>query len=129
MKVKFMANGNSDLPKLRIGPIIVSVLVVIGFISVLGLILFHPVNVTGEIADVFKILVGALSAKFGDVVQYNIGSSAGSKNKDDIINDHLSSLRETNQILSSGPQQAILTPTTTTTPEPLPIVIEKTTNG
>lgn len=36
-------------------------------------------------SDLLKIVTGALSAKFGDVVNFWIGSSSGSKAKDDII--------------------------------------------
>jgi hypothetical protein len=64
---------------------IVSTLVVVGFIAVLLTLLVHPVSLVGDIADIFKVLVGALSTQFVTVVQYHLGSSAGSRAKDEII--------------------------------------------
>ena len=70
---------------MRIGAALVSVLVIVGFITVITLLLLRPISVTGEVGDVLKILLGTLAAKFGDVVAFHINSSAGSKTKDDII--------------------------------------------
>ena len=68
------------------GPIIISCLVIVGFVSVLVLLILKPITFDEKIADILKILVGTLAAKFGDVVQYHIGSSAGSRGKDDVLN-------------------------------------------
>lgn len=67
------------------GPIVISALVVIGFMGVLVILILKPTQVDAQIGDILKILIGSLGAKFGDVVQYHIGSSAGSRNKDDVI--------------------------------------------
>lgn len=67
------------------GPVIISCLVVIGFMGVLILLIIRPLQIDSQIGDILKILIGSLGAKFGDVVQYHIGSSAGSRNKDEII--------------------------------------------
>lgn len=72
------------LQNARIAPVVVSTLVVIGFITVLVLLIVRPIAISAEIGDLLKILTGTLAAKFGDVVQYHIGSSAGSKDKDDL---------------------------------------------
>lgn len=69
----------------RLGAAIISALVIVGFISVIGLLLFRPINVNNEVGDVLKMLLGTLAAKFGDVVAFHINSSSGSKSKDDII--------------------------------------------
>ncbi len=65
------------------GPIVVSVLVAIIF----GLVLFLLLTKAAPNADsdLMKILIGGLSAKFGDVVSFWLGSSAGSKAKDDAV--------------------------------------------
>lgn len=69
----------------KFGPTIVSSVVVIGFITILILLILRPIEIETQILDILKILVGTLAAKFGDVVQYHIGSSLGSKDKDAVI--------------------------------------------
>lgn len=69
----------------KVGPVIVSTLVISGFIIVLVLLIVKPIAIDATIADILKILVGSLSAKFGDVVQFHIGSSAGSRDKDSVL--------------------------------------------
>ncbi len=67
----------------RYGPIVVSVIVTITF----GLVLFLLMTkaVANADSDLMKILTGALSAKFGDTVNFWIGSSSGSKAKDEMV--------------------------------------------
>lgn len=72
---------------LKLGSSIISVLVVVGFVTVLALMLIHPVSVDNSAADIIKILVGTLGAKFGDVVQYHIGDTAASKEKTTMVRD------------------------------------------
>lgn len=74
----------SFLQNTRIAPIVVSALVIAGFVTVLVLLIVKPIVIDEKISSLLQILTGALSAKFGDVVQYNIGSSSGSKEKDDL---------------------------------------------
>jgi hypothetical protein len=83
-----MMNKETTMPfaNMRLAASVVSALVIFGFVAVLLVLLIHPVDLSNGVADIFKILTGTLAAKFGDVVQYNIGSSAGSKAKDDILN-------------------------------------------
>ncbi len=70
--------------EIRIAPIIISALVVLAFFCVLVLLIVRPIEIKAEIANILMILTGTLSAKFGDVVQYHIGSSSGSKEKDEL---------------------------------------------
>lgn len=56
-------------------------IVVLGFMGTLLFVLAHY-NV--DLKDVALVLVGNLSAKFGTVVDYQYGSSAGSARKDEI---------------------------------------------
>ena len=49
------------------------------------MLVWSPVMLDERVAQILNILTGTLAAKFGDVVQYHVGSSAGSKAKDDIL--------------------------------------------
>jgi hypothetical protein len=71
----------------KLGPIVVSCLVVIGFIAVVTMFLLRPITLDGNSTTILTILIGALSNEFGHVVQYHVGSSAGSKAKDDVLHD------------------------------------------
>lgn len=66
------------------GRVLVSVVVVAGFLGVLVLVLTIKMqgNATSE---VLLVLLGALSAAFGQVVSYWVGSSAGSTAKDQAL--------------------------------------------
>lgn len=70
------------------GPVIVSTIVVTGFFVILVLLMFRPDALAqGENAQlVFQILniaIGALTAGFATVVSFWLGSSQGSRNKDE----------------------------------------------
>lgn len=59
--------------------------IVAGFFGVIGLLIFHP-GETG-MRDALLILVGALGAAFGAVIQFYFGSSSGSAKKDQLLAD------------------------------------------
>jgi len=71
------------------GRVLVSVIVVAGFLCVVVLVLTTKLqgNTTSE---VLLVLLGALSAAFGQVVSYWVGSSAGSTAKDQALVQTLS---------------------------------------
>jgi hypothetical protein len=71
----------------KVGPTLISVLVVVGFVTVLVLMIVRPVALDATVADILKILIGTLAAKFGDVVQYHIGDTAASKEKTTMVRD------------------------------------------
>lgn len=71
----------------KIAPIVVGSLVTTAFALILCLLILRPINLDAQIADILKIMIGTLGAKFGDVVQYFIGSSSGSKSKEDILRE------------------------------------------
>ena len=71
----------------KLGSSVISCLVVLGFIAVLVMLIVHPVTLDTAAADILKILIGTLSAKFGDVVQYHIGDTAASKEKTAMVRD------------------------------------------
>ena len=71
------------------GAPIVSVIVVVGFITLLSLWLFKPPTSDAALLAVLNIMIGTLSTAFGAVVQYWLGSSAGSANKDQLLNNAL----------------------------------------
>lgn len=64
---------------------IVSVLVVIIFGSVLLTFIFHPVTIDDKMKDMLLIMLGALGSNFTAVVQYYMGSSAGSKHANETL--------------------------------------------
>lgn len=69
----------------KFGSGIISAIVIVGFFTVVVVLMLRPFAIDGNVAQILNILLGALSANFGSVVQYHIGSSSGSKAKDAII--------------------------------------------
>lgn len=66
----------------NIGRILVSAVVVVGFMAVTILFLLQKYSGTAP-GEVLTILVGVLGTNFTSVVSYWIGSSSGSSAKDD----------------------------------------------
>lgn len=64
-----------------VGRVAVSVIVIIGFFWALAEVI-DAKTVGGPQREILLIMLGALTTKFGDVVIYWIGSSAGSSDKD-----------------------------------------------
>ena len=58
---------------------VVSIIVVLGFVLVIPLLLWHPVDLPASITTLLQVLFGVLSSRFGTVVDYHLGSSAGSR--------------------------------------------------
>lgn len=63
------------------GRVLVSIIVVAGFIGILILVLTTKLQGTAT-SEVLLVMLGALAAAFGQVVSYWVGSSAGSAAKD-----------------------------------------------
>lgn len=63
----------------HITPRALAAAIVLGFFGVIGLMIFQELPATGR--DSLLVLVGALGAAFGGIVQYYFGSSTGSHNK------------------------------------------------
>lgn len=96
---KFLESNKIDLAKLDVAntqgardmqvatrsitPDILAGIVVVGFFSILILMMMGLLNVTDQQA--LLILLGSLSAGFGAVLNFFFGSSRGSQNKDMII--------------------------------------------
>lgn len=66
------------------GRVLVSIIVVVGFIGVLVLVLTTKLQGTAT-SEVLLVMLGALAAAFGQVVSYWVGSSASSSAKDATI--------------------------------------------
>lgn len=66
------------------GKVLVSIIVVAGFLLVVVLVLTTKLQGTAT-SEVLLVLLGALSAAFGQVVSYWVGSSAGSAMKDQAL--------------------------------------------
>lgn len=67
------------------GPVI-SVIVTIGFLGILSVLVLRPLNLDSIQVTVLNVLLGYLGAGFQQVVNYWLGSSAGSAQKDKVIN-------------------------------------------
>jgi hypothetical protein len=62
---------------------VLGALIVLGFFTLLGILMFSPVP-TGN-NDVLNLAIGALITGFATVIGYFYGSSAGSKEKNDLL--------------------------------------------
>jgi hypothetical protein len=67
------------------GAPVVSVIVVLGFFAVMSLLFVVKVDLPPQQANLLNVLFGALIPAFGTVVQYWLGSSAGSKRSGDAV--------------------------------------------
>ena len=63
---------------------IISGIVVLGYLFFLFMLLYHPIPEVNR--DILNQAAGALLGAFITVVSFWIGSSAGSKNKTDLLN-------------------------------------------
>ena len=63
---------------------ILGAIIVIGFFSIIGIV--FKLEMPQPNKDLGLIVIGALVAKFGDVVGYFYGSSKGSADKTELIN-------------------------------------------
>lgn len=64
---------------------VLSYLVVVAFFGVIYMILTQAINVPPELRDVVMVLIGTLASAFTQVLNFRFGTSAGSKDKTDII--------------------------------------------
>jgi hypothetical protein len=51
----------------------------------LALFVMGPLTLSEQVLTLLNIMIGTLAAKFGDVVQFDIGSSAGSRSKEQAL--------------------------------------------
>jgi hypothetical protein len=79
--VKLDAAGSS----ISWGAPVISVVIVIGFFSVMTLLFIAKTDFTPGTVTLLNVLFGALIPAFGQVCNYWLGSSAGSANKDALI--------------------------------------------
>jgi hypothetical protein len=64
---------------------ILSYMVVLAFFGVIFLVLTKVIPVQAEMRDVVMVLIGTLTASFTQVMNFRFGSSAGSRQKNEII--------------------------------------------
>jgi hypothetical protein len=64
------------------GSPVVSVIVVLGFLGALFMVMGRPMTMDNAQSTILNILIGTLGASFTQVVNYYLGSSAGSAAKD-----------------------------------------------
>lgn len=66
---------------------IISIMILLGFFGVLTLLVVRPFSISQEQREVLMLMLGALTLAFGDVRNYWLGSSHGSRKKDDALVD------------------------------------------
>ena len=64
---------------------VISIMVVVTFGTLMFLLILRPVAIDASLKEVLLILVGVLASKFGSVVDYYMGSSAGSKHANETL--------------------------------------------
>lgn len=69
----------------KLAPLVIGSIVTTGFMAVIALLIWRPVAFDQSSATLLNVLLGSLAANFGIIVQYVFGSSAGSKQKDEIL--------------------------------------------
>lgn len=85
-------------------------------LAIFSMIFFPPMSIPPEISAIINMLLGALVAKFGTVVDFNFGSSQGSKDKDDAQNKVVQNLATALPVVANGVVPPVPDATTTTTP-------------
>lgn len=90
-------------------------------VAIFSMIFAPPMSIPPEISAIINMLLGALVAKFGTVVDFNFGSSQGSKDKDDTQNKVVRDLATATAtavpaIVAPGMPTTATDATTTTTP-------------
>ena len=67
------------------GPVTVSVIIAAGYFIVIYRLFLVSTDMPEKVFQLMNILFGGLTISFGQVCNYWLGSSAGSKRKDEII--------------------------------------------
>lgn len=67
---------------------IVSVIVLIILLTLITLMFMKQGTIDPQIGDFAKLLAGAITAKFSTVVDYWLGSSVGSREKDEALRNN-----------------------------------------
>jgi hypothetical protein len=66
---------------------VISIIVLLILLTLITLMFLRQGAIDPQIGDFAKLLAGAIVAKFSTVVDYWLGSSIGSKQKDDYIHE------------------------------------------
>lgn len=67
------------------GAPVVSIMIVAGFLGLLGVFVLKPIPLNDTQADILKIMIGILAGGFAQVGNYWLGSSAGAARSSDTI--------------------------------------------
>lgn len=71
-----------------------AVIIIIGFFGIIAYILLVGLSVSPAVASMIGMLVGMVSSKAEQVVNYYFGSSAGSKRKNDLIQKNIEDINK-----------------------------------
>ncbi|KKP28300.1 MAG: hypothetical protein UR18_C0006G0012 [Candidatus Nomurabacteria bacterium GW2011_GWE2_31_40] len=63
---------------------VLGIIVVLAVLTIVAALIFVPIPSMNK--DILNIVLGALLAQFANIIQYFFGSSQGSKDKGDLIN-------------------------------------------
>lgn len=69
------------------GAVLISIIVTLGFVTMLILLVLRPLPIGDATTQLLTLLVGVLAAQFANTVQFWLGSSIGSKGKDEVISN------------------------------------------
>lgn len=79
----------------------ISIMIVVGYIAAVPLWMWYPpTGVPPETLAIINQMMGAFGMAFATIINFHVGSSRGSKDKDDAQNEAL-------KTLSSGPPAAV----------------------
>ncbi len=104
------------------GPIVISVVVVIMFCSLLIVWVMRPPTMSEASFTVVNLLVGTLVMAFGQVINFYLGSSASSRNKDYTLGTALISSQKTQKQALQTTTAAVSSVAKNAKPAPAPII-------
>lgn len=97
-----------------------SVFIVVGFFGILGILILRPTTVDQSQRELLAILLGALTAGFGDVRAFWLGSSASSRRQNDAL---VSQAQTAVTALGDAAKTSVAQPTALPAPASPPVIV------
>lgn len=105
------------------GANVVSTISVVGFFGIFGLMLWRPFALDAISAQVVNIMAGALVSAYASTIAYWLGSSRGSRDKDQAIADVLTKQPAPVPVPVPQPAPAPPSPSVVVVPTPAPVPV------